>query len=68
MLAKSIFKKHLNAHSIDELKDLFKQLQGVKQNNAKSAKKPYTKAWWKKGNEKIVFDMFQNIELNYKYQ
>lgn len=23
---------------------------------------------FEKGNEKIVFDMFQNIELNYKYQ
>ena len=53
MLTSSRFKKHLNAHSIDELKDLFKQLHGVKSNNAKSAKKPMTKAWWKNGKEKI---------------
>lgn len=50
MLASSKFKKHLNAHSLDELKQIHQQLQGVKHNNAKSAKKPFTQAWWKKGN------------------
>lgn len=51
MLTSSKFKKHLNAHSLSELKQLHNQLHGVKHNNAKSAKKPFTKAWWKKGNE-----------------
>lgn len=53
MLSSSKYKKHLNALSIDELKEVFKQLQGVKQNNAKSAKKPLTKAWWREGKEKL---------------
>ncbi|MCT2563971.1 hypothetical protein [Chryseobacterium herbae] len=53
MLTKSVFKKHLNAHSIEELKYVHKQLQGVKYNNAQSAKKPMNKAWWKKGDELV---------------
>ncbi|MEN5306951.1 hypothetical protein ABE425_05505 [Chryseobacterium cucumeris] len=53
MYTKSIFKKHLNAHTIDELKQLHVQLHGVQSNNNESAKKPLTKAWWKKGKENI---------------
>lgn len=51
MLISSIFKKHLNAHSIEELKAVYRQLRGVQYNNAKSADKPFTKAWWEKGYE-----------------
>ncbi len=51
MLNRSRFKKHLNAHSLEELKDLYKQLRGVEQNNALSAAKPLNKAWWNKGDE-----------------
>lgn len=47
----SRFKKHLNAHSIDELKLLYKQLKGVELNNAISAQNPLTKAWYRKGME-----------------
>lgn len=49
MLISSIFKKHLNTHSIEELKAVYRQLRGVQYNNAKSADKPFTKAWWQKG-------------------
>lgn len=49
MLTSSKFKKHLNAHTLDELKLLHAQLHGVKHNNSKSAKKPLTKAWWFNG-------------------
>jgi hypothetical protein len=51
MLLSSVFKKHLNAHSIEELQALYRQIRGVQHNNAKSAKKPLTKAWWAKGNK-----------------
>ncbi len=51
MLNRSKFKKHLNAHSIDELRGLYKQLRSVEQNNALSAAKPLNKAWWNKANE-----------------
>jgi hypothetical protein len=51
MLSKSKFKKHLNAHSIEELKAIHQQLHGVRYHDAKSAEKPFTKAWWSKGNE-----------------
>jgi hypothetical protein len=53
MFTKSKFKKHLNAHSVEELKQLHVQLHGVKSNNAESAKKPFSKAWWERGQEKI---------------
>lgn len=53
MFTNSKFKKHLNAHSIEELKQLHVQLHAVKANNENSAKKPFTKAWWEKGKEKI---------------
>ena len=49
MLSNSKFKKHLNAHSIAELKQLHVQLRAALQNNSKSAMKPLTKAWWEKG-------------------
>lgn len=47
----SKLKKHLNAHSINELKEVYKQLKAVEKSNAKSAKKPFTKAWWHKASE-----------------
>ncbi|MCT4306051.1 hypothetical protein [Elizabethkingia anophelis] len=53
MLLSSRFKKHLNAHNMGELQLLFKQLQALKTNNRRSAKKPMSKAWWKEGIEKI---------------
>ena len=53
MLLSSRFKKHLNAHNMDELQLLFKQLQALKTNNRRSATKPMSKAWWKEGIEKI---------------
>lgn len=53
MYSKSKFKKHLNAHSMEELKELNVQLHAVKTNNENSAKKPFNKAWWEKGKEKI---------------
>ncbi|MDM1557084.1 hypothetical protein HX126_21240 [Chryseobacterium indologenes] len=53
MYSSSIFKKHLNAHSIEELQKVFVQLQGVKSNNAKSSKKPMTKSWWEKSTKNI---------------
>ncbi|RQO37926.1 hypothetical protein DBR39_13640 [Chryseobacterium sp. KBW03] len=53
MQLKSKFKKHLNSHSIQELKELHQQLCAFESNNSKSAKKPFTKSWWDKGTEKI---------------
>lgn len=49
MLTNSKFKKHLNAHRLEELQLLYRQLQGVKQNNERSSYRPMTKAWWEKG-------------------
>lgn len=49
MLKKSKFKKHLNAHSLEELKILHKQFCQLKKNNEKSAQKPMTKLWFLKG-------------------
>lgn len=49
MMLKSKFKKHLNAHNIEELKALHIQLRAAAANNARSAQKPCTKAWWHKG-------------------
>lgn len=48
MLTRSIYKKHLNAHTIEELRDLNRQLNALKNNNAKSANRAMTKAWWEK--------------------
>ncbi len=53
MFSKSKFKKHLNAHNLEELKELHIQLKGVEANNARSALKPLTKAWWEKGKKNI---------------
>lgn len=53
MFASSVFKKHLNAHSIPELQKVHQQLQAVKTNNARSAQKPMTKAWWDKAQKNI---------------
>ncbi|GGG47225.1 hypothetical protein [Epilithonimonas arachidiradicis] len=51
MLLSSVFKKHLNAHSLEELKALYQQLRGVERNNERSASKTMTKAWWKKAED-----------------
>lgn len=53
MLLKSKFKKHLNAHSIDELKELHRQLCAFQTNNAKSAANFFTKAWWDKESKNV---------------
>lgn len=53
MLLKSKFKKHLNAHSIDELKQLHRQLCAFQTNNAKSAANFFTKAWWDKESKNV---------------
>lgn len=51
MLLYSRFKKHLNAHSLEELQLLHRQLHQLKNNNAQSARKAFTKAWYRKGIE-----------------
>jgi len=53
MHQKSKFKKHLNAHSIKELKELHQQLCAFGSNNAKSAKNAFTKSWWNESSKKI---------------
>lgn len=53
MLISSVFKKHLNAHSLDELKALLRQMQALRHNNRRSTEKPMTKAWFRKGIENI---------------
>ncbi|WP_131725536.1 MULTISPECIES: hypothetical protein [unclassified Chryseobacterium] len=53
MFASSVFKKHLNAHSILELQRVHQQLQAVKTNNARSATKVMTKAWWDKAEKNV---------------
>ena len=50
MLARSVYKKPLYLYSVSELEVLKKQLFALADNNRKSAKKPLTKAWWKKAN------------------
>lgn len=52
MLTCSKFKKHLNAHSLEELKQLHKQLIALQLSNFKSAQKPFNKAWWREGNKR----------------
>ncbi len=49
MIQRSKFKKALNSHNIDELKELHRQINSVLTNNRKSAQKPMTKAWWNQG-------------------
>ena len=51
MITSGKFKKHLNAHNLEELKELYKQLRGVEQNNARSSTKPMTKAWFAKAEQ-----------------
>ena len=51
MFRYSRFKKHLNAHSLEELKLLYKQLRAAQANNARSAQRPMSKAWWHKGEQ-----------------
>ena len=51
MLMSSKFKKHLNAHSIEELKQLFQQLKAAQSNQKRSAMKPMTKAWMEKAEQ-----------------
>lgn len=50
MLTYSKYKKHLNAHNLEELKQLHRQLCNVELNDYRSGKKAFTEAWWKKGN------------------
>ena len=50
MLFSSRFKKPLNAHNLEELKELLKQMNALAYNNAKSAEHPMTKAWERKAN------------------
>lgn len=50
MLTNSKFKKHLNAHNLEELRELHKQMRAAQHNNAKSAMKTMTEAWWQKAN------------------
>ncbi len=49
MQISSVFKKHLNAHNLEELKVLFKQFKAIQTNNRKSARKTMTKAWERQG-------------------
>ncbi|MCQ0429367.1 hypothetical protein [Elizabethkingia anophelis] len=53
MLHSSTLKKSLNKYNLPELKQLLKQMHALKTNNRKSAAKPMTAAWWKKGVENI---------------
>lgn len=51
MLKYSIHKKQLTDYTLDELKELHRQFNKLKDNNTNSALVPFTKEWWKKGNE-----------------
>jgi len=51
MLHKSVFKKHLNAYDLDELKVLLRQMYALVDTNKQSAEKPLTKAWYRKGSK-----------------
>ena len=51
MVTYSIYKKHLNAHNLQELKELHRQLCAVELSDYRSGKKPMTEAWLKRGNE-----------------
>ncbi len=51
MILRSKYKKALNAHTIEELKSLHRQIIAVITNNRKSAQKPMTQAWWNQGNK-----------------
>lgn len=47
MIKYSIYQKPLYKYSVTELEELKKQIYKLADNNAKSAKKPFNKAWWK---------------------
>lgn len=48
MLASSRFKKPLNEHNLEELRELLKQMNALAYNNTLSAQHPMTKAWQRK--------------------
>jgi hypothetical protein len=48
MLTMSKFKKRLNDHSLEELKELEIQFRGMENNYERSARTPGTKAWYHK--------------------
>lgn len=54
MMVRSKYKKPLYSHTIDELKELHKQLKAAGTHNRKSAENPLTEAWWKKGKSLII--------------
>ncbi|WP_162990009.1 hypothetical protein [Chryseobacterium sp. 6424] len=49
MLNRSKYKKPLYAHTVEELKELHRQINSAISNNYRSAQKPMTKAWWNQG-------------------
>lgn len=49
MTGRSKYKKPLYAHSVEELKELHRQINAAITNNRRSAQKPLTKAWWNQG-------------------
>lgn len=51
MLSRSLYKKPLYQYTTAELEQLRRQLYQLADNNAKSAKKPLNKAWWRKGEQ-----------------
>ena len=51
MMVSSVYKKQLTNYNIDELKQLYKQLRAVEQNNNASAERPLTKAWLRKADK-----------------
>ena len=53
MLTYGKFKKQLTAHTIAEMKELHQQLRALMQSDARSARKPMTKAWFTKSDNLI---------------
>ncbi|UFK27493.1 hypothetical protein [Elizabethkingia phage TCUEAP3] len=51
MLKSSVYKKHLNAHSLKELEILLIQIKTLQFNNGKSAQKPLNEAWMRKASK-----------------
>lgn len=51
MVQRSKYKKALNAHNVEELKELHRQINAALMNNLRSAQKPMTKAWWNQGDK-----------------
>lgn len=54
MMSKSKYKKPLFSHTVGEMKELHRQLKAALTNNRRSAEKPMTEAWWKKGKSLII--------------